>query len=475
MPRRPEVGRERSVDRRGEVRQHDHRLVGVVEEPAQGLGEGLVAVVLRHQVDGERHHVDRGVVGEGGQAVGQRALGVLAGAPHVERVRRLEARVEDRGQALGGGRRQGCERDAEALGQVGGEHPLGPGVVHGRDPAAPAAYPPSDGEALEAVRELAEVVDTVHAVRREERLPRRVRAGDGSGVRVDQRPPARRGADGERDHRDVARRGVREHGAHGARVPQRLEHQADDAGLGHRERVGEMVGGGGDQLLPGGHGQGVLQAAVRAEHRREHRAGVGDQRDRAGRHRVALEVADRPDPADRVDEAHAAAAADLQPVGSGDQLVTEAVRGAVHDRAAVAPGGRGPHVVDQGVVGDAEQHQVHRLGYVGQRRQAGLPQHLRPGGVDQPGALHAGAAQHLGRHPPAERVGSLAGADHRDRPALEHAAQPRADGWSRHPLPLWGIRVTHSGGSMILTDCSVYGRATVPDKHSGEGFGGRCA
>ena len=57
----------------------------------------------------------------------------------------------------------------------------------------------------------------------------------------------------------------------------------------------------------------------------------------------------------------------------------EAVRGAVHDRAAVAPGGRGPHVLDQGVVGDAEQHQVHRLGYVGQRRQAGLPEHLRPG------------------------------------------------------------------------------------------------
>ena len=116
-------------------------------------------------------------------------------------------------------RRQGRERDAEPLGHVGGEHPLGPGVVHGRDPAAPAAYPPSDGEALEAVGELAEVVDAVHAVRREQRLPRRVRAGEGSGVRVDQRPPSRRGADGERDDRDVAGRGVGEHGAHGCPRP----------------------------------------------------------------------------------------------------------------------------------------------------------------------------------------------------------------------------------------------------------------
>ncbi len=440
-PARPQLGRERPVDRGGEVRQHGHRLVGVVEQGGQGLGEGLVPVVLRDEVDGERHDVDRGLVGERGQAVGQQPLGVVAGAPHVERVGRFEPGVEERGESLGGGRRQGCEGDAEPLGHVGGQHALGPGVVHRGDASVPAANPASDREALEAVGELAEVLDPVHAVRREQRLPPGVRAGHGARVRVDERPPPGRRTHRERDHGKVAVRGIGEHGAHAVRVPQCLEHQADDAGLRQRERVGEVVRGGGDQLLAGGDDEGVLQATVGAQHRREHRAGVGDQRDRTGRQRVPLEVADRAHAPHRVDEAHAATAADLEPVRCGDQLVAEAVRGAVHHGAAVAPSGREPHLLDEGVVGDAEQHQVDRLRYVGQGRQAGLPQHLGTGRVDQPGALDTGAAQHLGRHPPAEGVGSLAGADDRHRAALEHAAQPRTDGGSGHRPTAPGSRI----------------------------------
>ena len=132
------------------------------------------------------------------------------------------------------------------------------------------------------------------------------------------------------------------------------------------------------------------------------------------------------------------------PSACANQLVAQAVRGAVHDRAAVAAGERGPHVVDQRVVGDPEQHQVHGLGYVGQGRQAGPPEHLGPGGVDQPGALHA-AAEHLGRHPPPERVRSLAGADDRDRPPPRACGAARGRRWSRHPWPIWGILVTRSG------------------------------
>ena len=133
----------------------------------------------------------------------------------------------------------------------------------------------------------------MHAVRREQRLPRGVRPGDRSGVGVDEGLPAGRGADGQRDDGDVAVGGVGEGGAQGRHVAQGLEHQPDDPGLGERERVGEVVGGRGDQLLAGRDGEGVLQPAVGAQHRGEHRAGVGHQRDRAGRHRVPLEVADR--------------------------------------------------------------------------------------------------------------------------------------------------------------------------------------
>ena len=68
-----------------------------------------------------------------------------------------------------------------------------------------------------------------------------------------------------------------------------------------------------------------------------------------------------------------------------------------------------------------------RPGYVGQRRQAGPVQDRRTAGVDQPGLLDAGAAQHLGGHPPAERAGAVARSDDRDGAALEHPAQPWAD------------------------------------------------
>ena len=81
---------------------------------------------------------------------------------------------------------------------------------------------------------------------------------------------------------------------------------------------------------------------------------MGDQRDRTGRDRVPLEVPDRAHPAGRVHEAHAAAAADLEPVGGRDHLLAQSVRRPVDDGPAVTASRRDPHLLDKGVVGYAD-------------------------------------------------------------------------------------------------------------------------
>ena len=64
--------------------------------------------------------------------------------------------------------------------------------MHGRDPGDGAdGDPATDGEALEGVDQLAQVVDPVHAVRGEQRLPGGVGAGQGARVGVDQVVAAR--------------------------------------------------------------------------------------------------------------------------------------------------------------------------------------------------------------------------------------------------------------------------------------------
>ena len=140
MPAARSRGRERLVDRARQVRQHDDRLVGVGRQPLEGPRErDSSPSYSAHQVDGQRDHVHGSVVGQRGQAVGEQVLGAGAAAPDVERVGRLQPGVEQRGQPRGRGRRQRRERDAEPLGHVGDQHPLGAGVVHRRDPARAAA------------------------------------------------------------------------------------------------------------------------------------------------------------------------------------------------------------------------------------------------------------------------------------------------------------------------------------------------
>ncbi len=158
---------------------------------ARGRGEhrrriGLVAVELGHQVHGER---DRGHVRVGrqrGQALGEQRLGVPASPPHVQRVGRVQAGVEHRGQPGVRRRGEGGERHAEVGGQVGGVRAFQAGVVHGRDALAGGGAP-ARGEELEGVGQFGQVVDAVQAVGAGQRFPGAVGRGQRAGVGRDQR------------------------------------------------------------------------------------------------------------------------------------------------------------------------------------------------------------------------------------------------------------------------------------------------
>ena len=325
-----------------------------------GQREGLVAVVLRDQVDGERDHVDPRVRRQRGETLGEQVRRVAAAAPHVQRVGRHQPLVELGGQPVPGRLAEWRERHAHPLGEVGDQRPLRPGVVDGRDARAGSAdQPPADGEELEGVHELGQVGHAVDAVRREQRLPPSVGAGERARVGLDHRAAHGRRPDRQGDHRDVPLGRLRQRRRQAGKVAHRLEDQPDDAGLGRAERVGEVVGGGGDQLPARRDDRGEAEGAVRAQQRREDRAAVGHQGDGAGRQRVSLEVAERAHPGRHVDEPHAPAADDLQVAGGRRQLAVQTVRRAEHHGAGVPPGSGQPHLVDQGGVGDTEQHQVH--------------------------------------------------------------------------------------------------------------------
>ena len=103
------------------------------------------------------------------------------------------------------------------------------------------------------------------------------------------------------------------------------------------------------------------------------------------------------------------------------------------DRAAVAAVGRQPQLVGQGPVRHPEEDEVDGVGQVGERRHTGLSRHGPVARVDQPGALDAGTAQHLGGHAQTQGVRPVAGPADRDRAPLEHPDQSRPDLRQAHP------------------------------------------
>ena len=114
-------------------------------------------------------------------------------APDVQRVAGHQAGVEQAGQPV-----DGVARPAARTARPGARRRRRPAPARrrsrgrSRSPARAGRDPAADGEQLQGVGHLVEVVDAVHAVRGEQRLPGRVGAGQGARVRVDQRRRRRR-------------------------------------------------------------------------------------------------------------------------------------------------------------------------------------------------------------------------------------------------------------------------------------------
>ena len=475
----PQLCGEFGVDGAAQVAEHNQRLSGLRRRIQHGEPVRLVPVQLVDQVDGKGDRVHRRILGEGDQRVREQAAGVGAGAPHVERVGRGQAGVQEVGQPGLGRRADGGERHPAILGQIGRVRAFQAGVMHGRDAglggraglpavATAAGSTAPDREQLQGVGEFSEIADAVHAVGAGQGLPAAVVRGQRAGVRGDQGPPAGRAPGGEQDDRDVPLGAAGEDPAEQARFPDRLEDQGQHLGLGQPQRVVEVGGCRGDEFLAGGHGEAVADRPAGAQHHGKHRAGVRDQGDRANREWIRLRVADRAQPAGHVHEPHAPGTAQLHAGLPGDarQPVTQQPRRLhrftclrhrctdglvrtsllVHRRAggggfvgvaedhrrAVAAPGRERELLLQGRVGHREQHQVDRSRQVSERRDAPPPADLGVPGVDQVNLGPGRAPGHLVEHPLPERAGPRRGADERDAARLQHRRQVRAGhaaGW----------------------------------------------
>ena len=317
MPRRAQFPGRGRVHGGGDVGQHRERLAGPPRDFGEGVLIGPVAVELGHQVHRERDRRDGRVVGQRGERLGELPLRLGARAPHVQRVARLQARIEHLGQPPQRGLADRAERHAQFGGQVGDVRPFQAGVVHRGDPAAPPRRrPPPDREQLKRVGQLRQVGDPVHAVGVRERLPCPVRAGQRPGMRGHQRAPGRGTSRRQQHHRNLPNGCRLQHLLQRTGVPHRLKHQGEHPGLRQVQRIPRVLGRRGDQFLAGGDRHGVPERPAGAQHRGEHRTGLGDQRDRARRKLVRLGVPDRPQPVAHVDEAHAASAAQGHPGGA---------------------------------------------------------------------------------------------------------------------------------------------------------------
>ncbi len=303
----------------------------------------------------------------------------------------------------------------------------------------------------------------MHAVRAGQRLPPAVRGGQRPGVRGHHGPAAGRASRGEQHHGDVPARRLGQHRPQPARLAQRLQHERQHPRLFHTQRIVGVLPGPGHEFLAGGDGQGEAQRAAGAQQGGEHRAGVGDQRDGPAGQRVGLEVADRAQPAARVDESHAARPAHRhargrrgggQPGPQPGRRAGQLVRAAEDHRGAVAaPGGQGQLLL-QGGVGHGQQDQIDRLRQGGQGRVAGRPGYLLVSRVDQVGPRRRAAAGHLDDHPLAEAARARAGAHQRHAARLQHGPDGRVNagpgpGGEDSPGP-GGGGAGHRGGSRVV-------------------------
>ncbi len=352
-----------------------------------------VAVVLLDEIERERgdRHVRVGV--ECAQPRGEQLTGVRAAPPQIERIGRrqpVSSNAVERRTVAGVQRR---ERHAES-----GRRDRRPSCARRRSRGR-SRFPCADGRADPSARHSSVSVSSARSctssapVPSAERLPHAVRTGERAGVRGDQLGAAgraRRPAAARRAHRGRPRGAAPRPAAAPSRTVSRTS--AITAGRGVVEDVVDVVGGGGDELLPGRHREGVTDRAVGAQQRREHRTGVGDERDGAARQFGPLDVAGRAQVVGDVDESHAARHR-TWPCPARCAIACSDARSASPCAAPKTTAERTPAVrrraqlVLQRRVGDAEQREVGRLGDVGSDGTHGsspMRSYLRVDGHDPP-------------------------------------------------------------------------------------------
>jgi hypothetical protein len=446
-PQKGGVGR---VDGGGQAADHRDRLAGASQRldgqaGVAGLGGGLGGEV---QVDRQGGGV--GVLQQRADAGGEDGVGVVAGAPGVQRVGGRQPWLQHGRQPPPGRLGDAGQPHLTLLGQVDQVGSLAAGVVDGGQPAGEGRA--AGGEQLAGVGQLVEGVRPRHSVGVEQRLVGAVLAGDGAGVGCHHRPAGAAAADlqGDHLHAPVGRlgQGRPERG----RLPDGLEEQRHHPGALQLQGVVEVGGGAGGQLHAARDDQVEAEPPLVVEQGREHRPGVADHRDRPARQVLQLGVAADPQALLEVEEAHAVAAADRHPGRLGDrpQPLGQPVGGAAGEDHRGRDGGAGGRLQLrlQRVVGDRQHRQVDRPRQLGEGGPAGEPEHLRVAGVDRVDRPLVAAPQQLGEELLAERPRPGAGADHRHRACLEHrgegSAEPVHDLGGRRLVRLRSARIART-------------------------------
>ena len=202
------------------------------------------------------------------------------------------------------------------------------------------------------------------------------------------------------------------------------------------------------------------RAPVGAQQRREHRAGVGDQRDRPGRQRVALEVADRPDAGRACRRSPCTRRRTAPSRRPPRPRRPDAVRRAEDDAPRRRPARTRARAVGASAAsGTPSSTRSTGSGYVGQGRHAGPAQHAGAGRVHQVDPLVARgcaaprssaasrtspAGRWRRRRPPTARPSSpAAGAVVRRSPSARQQPSGRAARGLR--VPQRGVRGLHAG------------------------------
>ena len=429
------------VDAGGEVAEHRHRLVGLGPHVQEAGEVALLVGIVRHEVDGERERRDVRVLHQRAERAGDDLARLAPGPPEIERVDRQEALIEELRELPGRLRPERRERHTGRRGGVDHHRALPARVVPGRQRAGPG---PSPGdEQRERVGHLVERLDAVHAVALEQGLVRAVLAGERPRVGGDHLPRERLTPDLQRDDRHVALVRHAHRGAEALGIADRLDEQADRLRARQAERVPHVVRGRRDVLLAGGHDEVEAQVAVVVHEGREGRARVADEGDASGRELGGLLPTGRPQAPLHVHEPHAVAAADRHPGSTRDLgealdqrrcILARLLEPTRVDQRRARSGlrARRERVLEQRVR-ERDHREVDRLGHLGDRCVAPVPEQLVVPGVDRVhGAVEPAELHELPQRLVADRALAPARADDGDRTRLEHALERRPACFGAH-------------------------------------------